>query len=440
MKPTNWVDLTDLSIWTGHHTGIQRVVYNIAKQYAAHNNAKFFVYDEKHRVFEEVDFAIINTPKAPPKSSWKKNLKKRVKKSSISIYSSIPYESRQKITPKLKPIARFFYHKSHHAVHLAKQTQAGLKRKKHFIPVDFKENDRVIILGAGWVRPKILNDLYNLKQTNKFKIFHFIHDVIPIHNPHLFGPGHFELFTKYIFDVASVCDGIITNSKYSREDYLKYCREQSLPLLPVDVIRLGDELEMNPEQEPVQGLEPKSFILAVGTIEIRKNYSLLYTAYKLAIEKGIKLPRLVIVGRPGWNAGDTVYAIENDASVDGKIKILKSVDDAALAWLYSNCLFTVYPSIYEGWGLPIAESMVHGKLCITSKTSSMPEVAGDLAAYFSPYDTAECLDVIKSYLDEGKLKLAEKKIKAGYKVQLWSDTYMNFEEAVEKQISFMDAQ
>ena len=68
------------------------------------------------------------------------------------------------------------------------------------------------------------------------------------------------------------------------------------------------------------------------------------------------------------------------------IAVAETPSDAELAFLYRNCRFTVFPSLYEGWGLPIGESLWFGKLCIASKTSSMPEVGGDLVDYVDPKD------------------------------------------------------
>jgi glycosyltransferase involved in cell wall biosynthesis len=77
---------------------------------------------------------------------------------------------------------------------------------------------------------------------------------------------------------------------------------------------------------------------------------------------------------------------------DGDYRVLERVSDAQLALLYSACYFTVFPSRAEGYGLPVAESLGAGKLCVASNATSIPEVAGDLADYFDPWEKSQIRD------------------------------------------------
>jgi glycosyltransferase involved in cell wall biosynthesis len=95
-----------------------------------------------------------------------------------------------------------------------------------------------------------------------------------------------------------------------------------------------------------------------------------------------------------------------------------------MSWLYQNCLMTVYPSLYEGWGLPIGESLHFGKLCLASDTSSMPEIAGGLIDYFSPYNADQLVDKITHYSNNKyELIAKEKAIKMSYKSNTWQQAY-----------------
>jgi glycosyltransferase involved in cell wall biosynthesis len=106
------------------------------------------------------------------------------------------------------------------------------------------------------------------------------------------------------------------------------------------------------------------------------------------------------------------------------------MSDAQLDWLYTHCMFTVYPSVYEGWGLPVAESLAYGKLCISSNTSSMPEIAGDLIEYFSPYDPAACLALLEKYLDPEVRQHKEAEIKKNYAPRSWDATFQQIESII----------
>lgn len=199
-------------------------------------------------------------------------------------------------------------------------------------------------------------------------------------------------------------------------------------------MRLGDEIELstddlNSTSKPDVRIDDE-FLLCVGTIENRKNHMLLYQTYKLAAERGVDLPQLVIAGGKGWLSDDVQYLISHDPGVAKKIVLLYSPSDSVLSWLYRNCLFTVYPSLYEGWGLPVAESLAYDKVCVSSGISSMPEIAGDLLTYFSPNSTDECLAAINNILNVSIRQKAEKRIKKEYHTTSWQKTYQQVVTAI----------
>ena len=144
------------------------------------------------------------------------------------------------------------------------------------------------------------------------------------------------------------------------------------------------------------------------------------------------MPKLVIVGRMGWAAGDTLIAMKNDPLVRESILLMHDVGDRQLDWLYENCLFTIYPSIYEGWGLPIAESLSRGKLCLASSAAAMPEVAGDLIDYFSPFNASECLSLIERFLDPSALAAKVRRIREAYRPTSWDSAFLELEEAIQR--------
>ncbi|MBC7943033.1 glycosyltransferase, partial [Candidatus Saccharibacteria bacterium] len=112
----------------------------------------------------------------------------------------------------------------------------------------------------------------------------------------------------------------------------------------------------------------------------------------------------------------------NDPDTKDLFVFLHDASDEELSWIYDHSLFSVYPSHYEGWGLPVAESIAHGVPCIASNTSSIPEIAGDLIPYFSPTSTDECLQAICGLLDDKTLSNAKQKISA-YRPTSWDETF-----------------
>jgi glycosyltransferase involved in cell wall biosynthesis len=435
---TVWIDMTDLSTWKGHFTGIQRVVYNIAKGYHAQEGTKYFTFDAENECFYEFDFAsfqqLIDSQNISQISGIdivdrKHRLVKRAKR----VYLKTPASIRKVVTPtRLKKVAL----KGYRSYLRAKNIQSKIKslyatdtRKK----IDFYSGDTLLILGNSWDRPNLLPKLGQLKQRNDIQIFQVIYDLIPTFLPQAFNEELFKIYTKNMFEIVTISDGLMAISESSKKDVLKFCDEVKANAPPVTVIRLGDDIPGSSHPSAPQGVKSKEeFVLCVGTIEARKNHTLLYYAWKEGLRRGLYMPNLVIVGRPGWYTQDILHTFHTDPEMAGHITILNNVSDDELSWLYTNCTFTVYPSYYEGWGLPIAESLAMGKACLTSNVSSMPEVGGNLCVYHSPYNSGECLQGIIDLMDDKTRRKLEEKIKTSYKPVQWLSTYEQCQNFVSK--------
>jgi glycosyltransferase involved in cell wall biosynthesis len=132
-------------------------------------------------------------------------------------------------------------------------------------------------------------------------------------------------------------------------------------------------------------LPPPGFVLAVGTLEPRKNLPRLVDAYATLPRTLQDAHPLVVVGARGWQTGPTLAAL---SSLGERCTRLGQVSDEALAELYRRCAVFCYPSIGEGFGLPVLEAMASGAAVLTSNISSLPEVGGDAVEYVDPMDTA----------------------------------------------------
>lgn len=128
------------------------------------------------------------------------------------------------------------------------------------------------------------------------------------------------------------------------------------------------------------GLKP-GFLLTVCTLEPRKNHTVLLDAHAQLAEA----PVLVLVGGGGWRSSSIVARVRRLERA-GRVRYLGRTDDADLAVLYAAARLLVYPSLYEGFGLPILEAMANGCPVLSSFSSSLPEVGGDAAVYFDPRD------------------------------------------------------
>lgn len=133
--------------------------------------------------------------------------------------------------------------------------------------------------------------------------------------------------------------------------------------------------------EPVWQLPDPGFVLAVGTLEPRKNLPRLVEAYG-ALPRALQHAHpLVVVGAKGWRTGDTLDSLR---SLGSRCQLLGHVSDHELAVLYRRCAVFCYPSLGEGFGLPVLEAMAAGALVVTSSVSSLSEVGGDAVEYVDP--------------------------------------------------------
>ncbi len=155
------------------------------------------------------------------------------------------------------------------------------------------------------------------------------------------------------------------------------------------------------EQTRAQYLLDKPFILSVGTIEPRKNLARLIEAYAHLPQR--KDFDLVLAGGQGWMHGDIYHAPEK-FGVGDSVRFLGFVPDRNLPALYSLATLVAYPSLYEGFGLPVLEALACGAPVVTSNTSSLPEVAGDAALMVDPRDTDALTAALARVLDDAQLR------------------------------------
>jgi glycosyltransferase involved in cell wall biosynthesis len=429
------IDLTDIEGWHGHHGGTQRVVYGIAKQFFLKDGQEFQVefmaFSAHENIFYKTSFAPIlhRVENQETTSSHQQS-----QQLAITVQSRVKHFVRPYVPEKLRKnkraraTAKSALLQGKSIARKAKQKIRGhsqsLKSLSSHRKIRFTENDIVLVLGKPWDNPTMERTLINAKADKGFILVQAIYDlIIPLY-PHLHHPSLFKTYTQYMFEAIYSSDLLLPISKSTEKDLILFARSLNLPVPKTKVIRLADEIvnQHDENSKPDSQIADK-FIACVGTVEIRKNHTLLYYTYKLAESRGIELPQLVIVGSRGWLTGDFQYLVEHDPKLKNKIIILDTINDQGLSWIYANCMFSMYPSFYEGWGLPVAESLANGKLCIASDSSSIPEICGDITDYFSPYNAQACLDLMVTYLDSAKLQQKEAQIKQTYKSTSWDDTF-----------------
>jgi hypothetical protein len=163
--------------------------------------------------------------------------------------------------------------------------------------------------------------------------------------------------------------------------------------------------------------------LFVGTIESRKNHLLAFDVWlELIRKRGERAtPTLICVGNEGWMVEAAMARLKASDQLRRRVRIIRRVSDSELTRLYRNCLFTIYPSSYEGWGLPVTEALSFGKMVVTTAVSSLPEVGGDLVEYFDLLSPADMLGKVERLIDDADYRRArESKISTEFQTRSWS--------------------
>ena len=157
---------------------------------------------------------------------------------------------------------------------------------------------------------------------------------------------------------------------------------------------------------------PEKFILFVGTLEPRKNIVRLIEAYYLVINDRLSIinnnPKLVIVGKKGWRY-QGIFNKVKELNIEDMVVFLDYVPEDDLPFLYQSAFCFIYPSLYEGFGLPPLEAMACGCPVITSNISSLPEVVGNAAVLVNPYKVDEIAFALKRILSDKSLRQELKK-------------------------------
>jgi glycosyltransferase involved in cell wall biosynthesis len=276
-------------------------------------------------------------------------------------------------------------------------------------PTAIRPRDVFITIGAFWGVAGIGRLLQELKNSGVV-IGVFIHDILPISAPEFFQARDTRVFVKGIVEVLTFADFVLTSSEYNKELLIKHMAAQGMAPLPVHLVPLAREIPGPVATDAkvssvVAEFVRKEFVLCVGTIEVRKNPTYLFYIWKLMVQSGrTKIPTLVFAGRKGWLVQDFIDQLKACNFLDGKIVVLHDLTDAELNLLYRKCILTMFPSFAEGWGLPVGESLAHGKISICSDAGGISEVGGKLLDYLDPYNVRSGLELLSRYLDDPVLR------------------------------------
>jgi glycosyltransferase involved in cell wall biosynthesis len=355
-----WIDVTTSATCRPPHVGISRLEANLAEQLCElHPEVRLCLFEAQERRWSEV-----------PRDEL------------------VRIRGRQRTSPAPDPWP---------AVHVLRHDRGpagGIEI--------FDRGDVLVTCGFAW-RAEMgdMNRLYAMRQTIGLALVTMCHDLIPIHFTHLV-PGMEQTFTPHLREMVRHADHVLCISRCTRRDLLRWINTIGERIPDTSVLPMGCEPWPRFEdalRADVREIVAQRFLLSVSTIERRKNHQTLVRAYARLVDWGVSdLPRLVFVGGIGEGGQALIDEIAADRRIRDRIVVLSGVADAELAALYQACLFTLYPSLYEGWGLPVSESLAARKLCLASDQAALREAGEEFADYLDPLDVEEWANRIHRYL------------------------------------------
>lgn len=436
MKKTIWFDITVLYNWNRPPVGIVRVELECARHLLSEfgEQTRFCRYDGIRGAHVEVshdEVAVyirgLDSYGEESRSHLSKGFEWRLKHFTKKVLRScLPQQLQSGAT---RHLGRWWS-----AITGTKQRLIRLlsQLRTHRIPLyggiepELNRGDIYITLGLDF-ESVIFPGMSYIKERTGIKVLGMCYDLVPVKLPHLSVlQDSSHKFSAYVINMARCADKILCDSQNTRRDLFHFLSTVNGHRPPLEVITLGGDIrtKRGAVGRQVRNLCRTPYILYVSTIERRKNHEALYRVYTRFVEAGRRnLPKLVFVGAPGWGVENFLSDLRLDRSVDGLILMLHDISDSELSYLYRHALFTVYPSLYEGWGLPVAESLAHGKFCLASSTSSLPEVGADFVEYLDPWDLPAWVERMAYYFDNvGAIRAKEEKILSQYKPRTWAET------------------
>ena len=260
-----------------------------------------------------------------------------------------------------------------------------------FIELNISNNQIFRNLYLAYVLPlkckKYRPDIYFLPDTQATlvkpcKIISTIHDIMEFDFPQKYSKMQGRLRRMIVRRQCKISDHIMTVSKFSKTEIIRYLRvqEDKISVVPNSVAIPKTDIKV---------CDPEKYFLFVSETEWAKNAIILLKAFNLLDEKVKKVYKIKIVGKKGKQYDEMISYISNNG-LHNKVEFYGYVSDDELTELYSKAYAFVFPSFFEGFGLPILEAMAQGVPVICSDRASMPEVGGEAVLTFDPY-SAESL-------------------------------------------------
>lgn len=268
------------------------------------------------------------------------------------------------------------------------------------------------------------NNFYCPTWLKKARLVYTLYDLTFLEHPEWTTEANRSGCFDGVFHASLYADYVVAISDYTREHFLK-----TFPHFPASKIttvypasRFAGQTVERARPASLPALESEGFWLNVATLEPRKNHERLLSAYaELKRCLGSVLP-LVLVGARGWLIEGFRRRIV-ELGLENDVLLLGYVDDTDLQWLYQNCFAFIYPSMFEGFGLPVLEAMSLGAPVISSNTTSLPEIVGSAGLLVEPLEVNSIFEAMLQLAEDEEARLDLKRRALGRSTEFsWEHT------------------
>jgi len=307
-------------------------------------------------------------------------------------------------------------------------------------PVAFAAGDILLSAGTGWANSNI-QAVVRLKQERGIRFAVLCYDIIVLQFPQFWKPQDITVFSAHFNAAFPAADFVLLTSRRVEQDVQEYCRAHGLSLGRTAVIPLGADPVRQPNETADTrqlGLEPGRYVLFVSTIEPRKGHRMLLAAWRRLKARGVLQEhgfKLALVGRPGWLVDDLLADLAAEQA-SGSLVALSNIDDAMLGALYRDAAFCVFPSEYEGYGLPVVEAFQYGKAVIASTGGAVPEIVGGLMPCLDPRNIDAWADAMGLWISEPAVRQSfEEALRTRHRPLTWDEASAGFFDTLQRDMS-----
>lgn len=289
--------------------------------------------------------------------------------------------------------------------------------------IDFQPGDILLLPDAMW-NYRTMPDYESLRKQG-VKIILLVYDLIPIDFPRFVHPMSARWFRQWLDATVPQVDGIVAISRTVRDSVRKYVADRfhdnAVDPSAVESFAMGVELDESAVGRDVRQAvrAAEGGYLFVSTLEPRKNHRLLLDAFERVWQR-FSDARLCIAGQEGWLVADLVERIRSHPRLGRQLWWFDDLTDTELIWIYGHAKALVFPSLAEGYGLPIAEALLHGLPVLASDTPIHREVAGEFAVYFDPEDSSSLAGIIEAW--ESGAPVLPPYAPAAYRATTWNES------------------